>query len=404
MRAQDVIWPLLFVGMAATSSTHDTPELEVLIAFAVLQVVEPRIPFFSHRVGRLTAVALKLVLGYLLIGLTGGITSRFYLILLLPVVSAATVEAWWGPVMAVLAAGSYLSFMLFLGPEMHLEPESVPEVEVRVLFLIVIAYLARQLSTETMKESQRYQRTAEQLAIANSHLQQAQEAVRRSDRLAALGQLTAGLAHELRNPLGTIRASAEMLGKQTAAEDEVGKELAGYISSEVDRCNALVTRFLDFAKPLQLKTQMADLTGILDEAVQRVQSRQPPVEVALYKNYAPEIPPFRCDPELLERVFYNLVLNAAQATAPGGAVTVKTRLLGQCVEIAVIDRGSGIKPEHRESIFNPFFTTKNDGVGLGLAIVAKIIDEHGGKINVESEIGQGSVFRVVLPLVEGAKA
>src|SRR5579883_490251 len=124
--------------MAATSPTHEAPELEVLIAFAVLQVVEPRIPFFSTRVGRLTAVALKLLLGYLLIGLTGGITSGFYLILLLPVVSAATAEAWWGPVMAVLAAGSYLSYLLFLAPDQQLSPESVPEVELRVLFLIVM--------------------------------------------------------------------------------------------------------------------------------------------------------------------------------------------------------------------------------------------------------------------------
>jgi signal transduction histidine kinase len=100
----------------------------------------------------------------------------------------------------------------------------------------------------------------------------------------------------------------------------------------------------------------------------------------------------------MERVFYNLVLNAAQATAPGGTVTVKTRTEGRTAEIAVIDRGVGIGAAQMKDIFNPFFTTKPEGVGLGLAIVAKIVDEHGGKIAVESEPGKGSIFCVSLPM------
>ena len=100
----------------------------------------------------------------------------------------------------------------------------------------------------------------------------------------------------------------------------------------------------------------------------------------------------------MERVFSNLIINAAQASPPGGVVTVKTRLADTMVEVSVIDRGSGIDPKNLESIFNPFFTTKSEGVGLGLAICSKIVDEHGGKISVESEPGEGSVFRVFLPL------
>ncbi len=224
--------------------------------------------------------------------------------------------------------------------------------------------------------------------------------MRRTERLAALGQLSAGLAHEIRNPLSTIKGSAEMLLKNVDADSAVAHEMAGFISSEVDRTNALVTRFLDFARPLALRLEKTEITEVIDEAVAEVEKHTPPLDVSIYKNYSPDIPPFLLDRQLIERVLYNLLLNAAQASPPQGSVTVKTRQVGDTaegdtVEIDVIDRGSGIAPKDRESIFNPFFTTKSSGVGLGLAIVSKIVDEHGGEITVESEPGAGSVFRRV---------
>jgi signal transduction histidine kinase len=172
--------------------------------------------------------------------------------------------------------------------------------------------------------------------------------------------------------------------------------MAGFIASEVDRTNSLVTRFLQFARPLKLRRDNADLAQTLDRAIAQVEREAK--GAAIYKNYAPEIAPFPFDAELMERVFYNLILNAIQASPPGGAVSVKTRAAGDAVEVAVIDRGVGIDPQQRDSIFNPFFTTKPEGVGLGLAIVSKIVDEHGGKITVESEPGKGSVFHVLLPV------
>jgi len=142
--------------------------------------------------------------------------------------------------------------------------------------------------------------------------------------------------------------------------------------------------------------------------VAEVEKHTPPLDVSIYKNYSPDIPPFLLDRQLIERVLYNLLLNAAQASPPRGSVTVKTRqagdtVEGSTVEIAVIDRGAGIAPKDRESIFNPFFTTKSSGVGLGLAIVSKIVDEHGGQVTVESEPGAGSVFRVLLPIRENGQ-
>ena len=120
--------------------------------------------------------------------------------------------------------------------------------------------------------------------------------------------------------------------------------------------------------------------------------------MTVFKNYSPDVPPVRFDAELMEHVIANLLVNAAQASPLGGIVTVKTMSDDGEVEVAVIDRGSGIDPKNIENIFNPFFTTKPDGIGFGLAIISKILDEHGGRITVESTVGEGSVFRVFLPL------
>src|SRR5262249_7591538 len=137
---------------------------------------------------------------------------------------------------------------------------------------------------------------------------------------------------------------------------------------------SLITRFLDFARPLALQLRNTDLSDVIDGAIADIERHQPPFDVVIYKNYEPDLQPFWFDGQLMERVFYNLLLNAAQASPPKGAITVKTRELEGMAEIAVIDCGSGIDAKHLESIFNPFFTTKPDGVGLGLAIISKIVD------------------------------
>ncbi len=399
VRTQDVVWLLLFSALAVASPTGSPAEFQLLGALAVFQVAEPRLAFFSTPRGNLVSIGGKLVLGWLLMGVSGGISSSYFLILLVPVVTAATTLPVWGTVAVVLlASGSYLSFLLFVDWRTETIPEDqIRELCLRLLFLVVFGYLIQQLGDAMRTQARRHQETAQQLATAMRDLREAEAAVRRSERLAAIGQLMAGLAHELRNPLGTMRASAEVLAKKVAAENEVARELAGYIAAEVDRTNSLVTRFLDFARPLELRRAAVDVSEVLDAAVAEMENRRPPFDVTIYKNYSPDVTPVALDAELMQRVFHNLLVNAAEASPPGGAVTVKTRPAHGGVEIAVIDRGSGIDAKHRESIFNPFFTTKPTGVGLGLAIVAKIVDEHGGTMAVESEPGQGSVFRVVLP-------
>ena len=402
-RAQDFLWLLLFGVLASTSEILDVYVIVPLAALAVVQILEPKIPASATTGGRLLWIFLKLALGYVLIGYTRAIESNFWLVLLLPVVSAATALGVAGTiVVTILAGGAYLSFLLYL--DWSRVTIGWPEISillVRVTFMAIIGNLVNALAGDLRVQSEKHRRTAEQLAQANEQLREAEEAVRRSDRLAALGQLSAGLAHELRNPLGTMKASAEMLTRSVSGENEVAREVAGFIASEVDRTNSLITRFLDFARPLRLRLDEADLAQTLDRAVAAAARDVP--HVTIYKNYAPEIPPFHFDAELMERVFFNLVVNAAQATESGGAVTVKTRASAGAAEISVIDRGAGIQPENLGNIFNPFFTTKPTGVGLGLAIVSKIVDQHGGKIAVESEPGKGSVFRVLLPMAHAAR-
>jgi signal transduction histidine kinase len=401
VQPQDILWVVLFGVLAAFGPDQNPYMVTFLCALGLFQILEPKLPL-SSLPGTILAYTIKLVLCYLLIGQTDGIISRYYFVLVLPAISAATKMGMFGTIVtSAIAFGAYLSFWLRLPSDLYIEDKS--ELVSRGVIMFLSGLLAHQLAEATRVESRKYQDAAQRLAEANQNLQEAEAAVRRSDRLAALGQLSAGLAHELRNPLGTIKTSAEMLLKNVPADNAVAREMAGFISSEVDRTNSLVTRFLDFARPLAVRLEKTDLTQVIDQAVSDVEKHQPPFDVTIYKNYSPEIPPFFLDGELMERVMYNLVLNAAQASPPSASITVKTRQIDGMVEIAVIDRGSGIQPKLLESIFNPFYTTKAGGVGLGLAIVSKIVDEHGGSISVESEPGEGSVFRVYLPFRESLK-
>jgi two-component system sensor histidine kinase HydH len=403
VQPQDIVWILLFGGLVLFGPDRSSFSVTFLCALGLFQILEPKLPLTSVN-GVILSYVIKLILCCLLIGQTDGISSSYYFVLVLPVISAATRLGAVGTIITSgMACGAYLSFWFRVQPDQFIPPDQVEELVLRVVVMALSGFLAHQLAEATRVETRKFQAAAQQLAEANQNLQEAEAAVRRSDRLAALGQLSAGLAHELRNPLGTIKTSAEMLLKNVPADNAVALEMAGFISSEVDRTNSLVTRFLDFARPLAVRLEKTDLTQVIDQAISDVEKNQPPLDVTIYKNYSPDIPPFFLDGQLMERVLYNLLLNAAQASPRHGSVTVKTRENDGTVEITVIDRGAGIDAKHIESIFNPFYTTKSAGVGLGLAIVSKIVDEHGGSISVESEPGEGSVFRVYLPFRESLK-
>jgi signal transduction histidine kinase len=415
VRPQDLGWLLLFAAIAVFSPQRDAPLIILLVALGAVQVLERNMSPWA-------AIAIKLALcwGLILFGVATTplayenaefeITSEYWIFLLLPVISAATSYGFLGSsLVTVLASLEYLSFLIFIGlrnqyldyqHQLVLDGDNRLRLTLRVLAFFAVSYLTNQLAEDKRKESARYQEAAEELSAANLSLKEAEAQIRRTERLAALGQLTAGLAHELRNPMGTMKSSAELLARQIPAENEVGREMATYISSEVDRVNTIITRFLDFARPQHLKSAMGSLEQLLDQVIEHFERERTGAiaGVRVHKNYSPDVPLVPFDAQLMERVFSNLIVNAAQASPPDGVVTVTTRRAGPSAEIAVIDRGTGIDPKNLESIFNPFFTTKSEGVGLGLAIVSKIVADHGGRIEVESTVGEGTAFHVFLPV------
>lgn len=398
-RAQD-LWLLFIAALIATLPEANYNAFILLPLIGVFLILEPRVKLFSSRRGQVISIALKLLLSYLLIGWTHAINSYYYPIFLIPVISAATTFELVGVItVTAIACLAYFSFLLPIFVDWSiLAPDEISLTGLRASFYAIVAFLVYEQAKAKREEMRRTQEAAEQLAESNRNLRRAEASLRRSERLAALGQLTAGLAHELRNPLGTIKASAEMLTKETAKNrPEIMAEMAGYISSEVDRTNALVSSFLDFARPLQSRPVRADLRVAVDEVAKQLSELMVSRGVELSININEGAAAFDFDPDLLKLAISNLVQNAIQASAPGQKVEIRADSSGDNVIIFVSDHGKGIQPEHLENIFNPFFTTKPEGVGLGLAIVSKIVDEHHGRIHVFSEPGSGTRFEMTLP-------
>ncbi|MCB1019663.1 MAG: hypothetical protein KDC27_07020 [Acidobacteria bacterium] len=384
---------MALAAMGLTKPAHSPWEWFALLALGGVQIAEGNLGWSESPRQAAWAIVAKLVLCYMLVWTTGGIESSHYLIFLLPIVSAASMFGL-ARTMLVTAVASllYLSFLLYVLDTYYVPPDGERELIVRILFFFLSAILVNQLATENRLKTQR-------LSQANKELNEAQAEVRRSERLAALGQLSAGLAHEIRNPLGVISASAELLAKNVGAENAVAKELAGFIGAEVTRTNALVTRFLDFARPSKPHREVQPLTPIVERALQTLADTRKPddPDITIEKSLGP-IPPFSFDATLIESAVLNLLLNGREAMTDGGVLRIQTAAEDGFARITVSDDGSGIPPEKLEDVFNPFFTTKPRGVGLGLAMVSKFIDSHGGTITVESQPGHGATFRILLPL------
>src|SRR6202521_2231857 len=408
----DVLWLLFLAGLAALPPVFEIHKQLVLLAFGLAQLTEGWVLRKAPERGPAYVVLLKIALATLLIDHTGelSINSSYYPIYYLPVVTAAE---YFSPIATLLwtalASAAYCSYLYPALQEYEINSESYGLLAIRILFFFLAGMVVNRFVVENRRQIKRYQELAETLAETNRKLQQAQEEARRSERLAALGQMSAGLAHEIRNPLGVIKGSAEMLQQKLGESNPLATELAGYISTETNRLSALVTRFLDFARPLHTELTPQDITPVLDRSLQLVATMWKGGPVAVERNYQEELPAVPLDESLCEQAFVNIIQNAYDAMgSEGGRLNVAaeiSRSLGRDgIELRLCDSGPGVPEDLREQIFNPFVTTKKTGVGLGLSIVSKIIDGHQGWIKVESggspdnPQSQGACFVMFFPL------
>ena len=229
--------------------------------------------------------------------------------------------------------------------------------------------------------------------------------MRRADRLASLGTLTAGLAHEIRNPLVAIKTLTQLLPDRLE-DEEFRNHFVQIASGEVDRISSLVNELLEFARPSEPRLEMEDINGIVDGMLLLISTETKKKRIQIVKEYAHDLPPVTVDREQIKQVFLNVLLNALDATPENGTITVKTRSFlkpggEHYIQIEFTDTGCGIPSEYIEDIFTPFFTNKTKGSGLGLSISNQIIQDHKGYIDVESHVNKGSTFFVNLPLTQG---
>jgi two-component system NtrC family sensor kinase len=240
-------------------------------------------------------------------------------------------------------------------------------------------------------------RLYDELQTQISHLKKAQVQLEKSARLAGIGQLAAGIAHEINNPLAAILGFSELL------HQAVGDDLKGdveIILKEAQRVRDIVHGLLDFARQREPHKELADLNQIMQDTLKLYRYQLNKARVRTHEACDPTLPPVEVDPNQIKQVLLNLFTNAAQAMPQGGNLYLSTHVNAHAeISLTVRDTGMGIAPEHLPHIFEPFFTTKDvgQGSGLGLAISFGIMQNHGGRIEVESQSGQGSSFKLYLP-------
>jgi signal transduction histidine kinase len=222
-----------------------------------------------------------------------------------------------------------------------------------------------------------------------------------SERLSALTRITAGVAHEVKNPLNSMRLWLENLKENLPPGNEVSTQAVRVLDSEIDRLDRVVKRFLDFTRPVEMRVEEVSLAPLLTRIVEVAQPQIDRAKLKVDLRLAEGVPPVRGDSELLRQAVLNLVLNAVQAMPDGGRLTVSLERRGDDAHVLVADTGKGIPPEHRNRIFQLFFTTRKGGSGLGLATTFRIVQLHNGSIDFVSEPGQGTAFRIELPLARG---
>ncbi len=331
------------------------------------------------------------------------VLQRLYYV---PIIFASFWYGWrWGLLCSGIVSVLYVPHIYFHwgGHPLTMNLEKTLE----IILYNVIALVTGLLSQGLINERKRYQAVAEELEESMHALKEqtqalleAEEQLRRADRLSALGELSAGIAHEIRNPLASIKGAAEILADRVRPQDKE-YEFAQIMLREAERLNGVITEFLEFARPKRPEVQECSLDELLKSVLLLTQKEMERNRIGLEARLDGGLPRVRVDPEQLKQVFLNLIINAIQAMPKGGRLRVSTALDQGRIACAVGDTGTGIPARIRHRIFDPFFTTKPRGTGLGLSIVQKIVRGLGGELQFDSREHEGTTFRVLIPLNTG---
>lgn len=307
-----------------------------------------------------------------------------------PIIVAGLNRGWKaGAITATLAS------ILYLARQDNLDPFDMVDRWLEAVMFCLIGVLTGVLSERELRQRTDLRRTAKRLEEVYLELQANVEQLNRAARMSALGHLSAGLAHEIRNPLAGIDGAAYVA--QTETDPAQTAEFLGIIRKETKRLNELVTHFLEFAKPRPPEVQGTDIRDLTSSVLKLVSQLASQHRVEISTDFPDDLGPVECDPEQLKQVLLNLLINSLQAMPKGGRVLVSAKPTGNSVTVRIEDTGPGIETTHAEQIFDPFFTTKQDGTGLGLPIAYRIIQQHGGELTLEKNSPAGCCFSLRVP-------
>jgi len=312
-----------------------------------------------------------------------------------PIVFAALYDGWRGGlIVALLSSAAFFQQFLFSD---DLFTERMINRHLELISFCALAVLSGVYTDRERQQKKRYQEVASKLSDVYQTLQTNFEGMKRAERLSAIGHLSAGLAHEIRNPLASISGAASILRRHLPADEKL-ERCVHIIDAECQRLNRLVTNFLNFARPRLPSFQQTNLRVLLKDVIQVTEHALAKKQITFREQLENSLPDVECDPDQLRQVLLNLLINAIEASPDGAAVTLTADAAEGKVVIRVIDEGSGVAPEHIEKLFDPFFTTKESGTGLGLPVAHQIVGQMGGNLSARRNADRGMTFSIALPL------
>jgi signal transduction histidine kinase len=319
----------------------------------------------------------------------------------LPIIYAAIYFGWRGGLVAsTVSALCYIPHILHAW---HHMPEYALNQYAEIIVFFLVGTVTGVLADRGRRHRMELEASSEKLAKANRDLQDSFEQVKRADRLSAIGQLSASLAHEIRNPLASIDGAANLI-ESPQTSDEMRRGSLAIIHKEIQRLNRLLTNLLDFARPRKPEFQTMEPGRLFDAIINLTGHSAKQKGISISKDVPSPAPAFECDPEQMKQVILNLTINAVQAMNGPGEVVLSAQHNGASVVLSVRDQGPGIPEENLDKIFDPFFTTKEAGTGLGLSVVYQIVTQHGGAVAARKNTDSGMTFSLSLPLQQRRKS